>query len=79
MSFSSQLCHWPSWAHVSISILLSNEPHKNLEPHLQKRLIQPRWGLSHSIYESLSLMRPLNNSSERSESESSDELSCICM
>jgi hypothetical protein len=69
-----------SKTHVQISILpgdfpLNNELQKKLEHHLQKRLIQHRWGLPHRIHESLSKMSPLIEIP--SESKNSDGVSWI--
>ncbi|XP_003940051.3 spermatogenesis-associated protein 31D1-like [Saimiri boliviensis] len=51
---------------------LSAEFRKKLEHHIQKRLIQHRWGLPRRIHESLSLLRPQSPISEISESENSE-------
>uniref|UniRef100_F7HBH3 Uncharacterized protein n=1 Tax=Callithrix jacchus TaxID=9483 RepID=F7HBH3_CALJA len=51
---------------------LSAELRKKLEHHLQKRLIQHRWGLPHRIHESLSLLHPQSPILEISESENSE-------
>uniref|UniRef100_H0XNF4 SPATA31 domain-containing protein n=1 Tax=Otolemur garnettii TaxID=30611 RepID=H0XNF4_OTOGA len=63
-----------SKAHVSFSILLgdfplSSELRKKLEHHLQKRLIQHRWGLPRRVLESVSLLNPWRGSPETSESK----------
>ncbi|XP_057576608.1 spermatogenesis-associated protein 31D4-like [Hippopotamus amphibius kiboko] len=75
-------CHRAPGAHVSVSILLgefplSEELRKKLEHHLQKRLIQHRWGLPRRIYESVSLMLPPSGFAETSESESDYGVSLI--
>ncbi|KAM5259874.1 LOW QUALITY PROTEIN: spermatogenesis-associated protein 31D1-like [Hipposideros larvatus] len=73
----------PTQAKVSVfnpsgEFTLSNELHKKLEHHLQKRLIQHRWGLPCRIHESLSLLRSPSDSSETSELESNYGLSWTC-
>ncbi|KAF0871958.1 S31D1 protein, partial [Crocuta crocuta] len=65
-----------SQAHGAFSILpglfpLSDEVRKKLEHHLRKRLIQHRWGLPRRIHESLSLIIPPRNFSERPEMQHS--------
>uniref|UniRef100_G3SZJ5 SPATA31 domain-containing protein n=1 Tax=Loxodonta africana TaxID=9785 RepID=G3SZJ5_LOXAF len=74
--------HRPYQACASVSIIpgnfpLSGEVQKVLEHHLRKRLIQHRWGLPRRILESLSLMRPPEESPETSESRSTYGLSWI--
>ncbi|XP_036116251.1 spermatogenesis-associated protein 31D1-like [Molossus molossus] len=71
-----------SSTHVSISISpvefpLSSELRKKFEHHFRKKLIQHRWGLPRRVHESLSLMKPLRNRKDISESKSSYGLSWI--
>ncbi|XP_033613596.1 spermatogenesis-associated protein 31D1 [Fukomys damarensis] len=71
-----------SKAHVPVPTLredfpCSSELRKKLEHHLQKRLIQHRWGLPRRVQESLSLMQPQSKVPETSKSKESHGLSWI--
>ncbi|KAM7093094.1 spermatogenesis-associated protein 31D1-like [Molossus nigricans] len=75
---------WRPRAPASVSITfeefpLSSELRKKFEHHLRKRLIQHRWGLPRRVHESLSLMKPLRNRKDISESKSTYGLSWISM